>query len=153
LAEQYLPELHVPTLRLMEGVARAHAAGSGTISLLEVIELFQLGLSRDDQARLRRRGGLAITKTGERGGTFESRGDELRLDVGGQAITVPAVLQGTYCSDADGTELVFHTGATVYVAKLLFIEIGLASIRADSTHIDIHLRPGIHQRYRHAPPE
>jgi hypothetical protein len=148
---QYRPDLHEPVLELIRRLGEAHAAGEGTISLLEIVQLFGATLEPDEEAMLRERGDLLLRAETESQGRFENGGSEVKFKKRGVTVTVPRLVKGTYLSFPDRAHFTFDTEHTIQ-GGLLFFRASLEDIQADQERIEIDLSgDSFDQRIIHRP--
>jgi hypothetical protein len=138
---QFRPDLHDPTLKLIEEVWSAHQKPDGEITLIDVVKLFAPDLDAEDEARIRSRGTVRFHATSATEGEFRNEGAEVRVKKGIATITVPRVVAGTYRATEEAFALVFDPAHTVSGRALLF-NVKLENISATQTEIVVDMSGG-----------
>src|SRR5437870_4286545 len=100
--KQRRPELHQPVLDLIKKVNDVHTAGGGEIALSDVINLFGVSVTPEQQKIVTQRGALTLTPNSSSGGAFSNSGSQATIKQGNAEITIPATISGSYTSNVSG---------------------------------------------------
>ena len=133
---RHMPEVHEPALMLIRQVRESHAAGSGSLSLSDLVGMLPTKLAEDNLARLRQRDQLLLTAQGADGGRFRNDGPEIVTQQAGISTTVSEVVSGAYALLPDGFSLLFDADHSI-MGRFFLISVRLESISVDERTIRI----------------
>jgi hypothetical protein len=133
-----MPDIHDKVMNLISLVYTMHNAGQGSLLLLELVELFNLPITDDEQIQLNTRNVVNFKSTSPSGGTFENDGAKESFKHDLITVTVPSTISGTYLSFPTSLSLVFSDKNTIS-GGALFFKAEVQEVDANQYKVDLDL--------------
>jgi hypothetical protein len=131
-----MPGIHDNVMSLIARLYTLHTAGAGTLSVLDIADLFGLALDQLQRSEISQRSTISFTKTSDNGGNFENDGTAITFKQNLLTVSVPPEVMGTYLSFPNSLTLLFSAENTI-AGGALFFKATLQELDANQYKLDV----------------